>query len=412
MVKISKGNWLRFGTIALILIFLLSIFAAYLGYNSGSSGKQTQQEVDVIAGTASANATLSSYSPSIEIDGDSPSLAALIKELKSSGMIVQDIKTSKGRILMATDSKYVVNISSKLDGLGLAHYAEAVLSTDAISFASQQNTTVIEGQIFKLKMAPVFEEGETFPIQFSANVAEGKLVAYGQISFMPQSEMNAQITPINATLLSTSLLIQIPWENRSLDISGFNSTLSKNADLNYSSRSYVLLSPELTGAQLQQISLQKPAYITGMQPSTLSISPSFSNKSEIESFLSAYGASVQFPPSQMLISPTQNSTLNAEGISASFFSAFGNLSQEAYPIYIISLQFPATVESEGKTYSIQSQNITINSPNPPTNDSIAYATFTPVGSRALNLVVYDYSPKPVEIELDSLFANATKNEGG
>jgi len=377
----------QFGVYALIAVFILSTVAIYFG--SFSSGQNQTNQIDsskIMDGYATANATLASYDPTIKVSDINENSLAIIKELKSQGLVLQQIKTSDVTLLTISDSQEIPKISSRLESAGATTYAQATVSSGPIFFVSGSNSLILETISYRVKIQPIFAEGESFPITFSANVLDGELYSYSNPSIVPEEDFTAWVSPDSITINSSSIQILVPWENRNQNIQNFD--LQEDESINYTPRSYIIFQTPVDAQILQQLSLSKPAYLTSLQPTSFSIDSSFSGAQQITNDLMAYGLEPQFPPSVVYLD-AKNQTALAE----KFMATFDELNATAVSSYVLEAQMPAYLNYEGKQYSLPAGTILIESQNPPTSDYALQIRATPISNRIAQYSVISYGPQ-------------------
>ncbi|MFH0927221.1 MAG: hypothetical protein V1822_01450 [Candidatus Micrarchaeota archaeon] len=379
----------QIGVYALIAVFIFSTIAIYMGGFAGS-GQQAQQ-IDpskIISGYASANVTLSSYDPLLEVDNANNNSLQIISALKKSGDIIQQIKTSSSILITASNSSRIPYISRLLASSGATTYADATISAKEVYFSSDSGTEVLKDFSYRAKMQPVFEEGEQFPITFSASVLNGELYTYSSPSIVPQAQFSLWVKPLNATINSTSVRIEVPWSSRNITQAQIEAVLGSQVQTNFSPRSFVSFDSPVSEQILSQISLSKPPYITSLQPNSFSISGNFTDSAQIVQDLSQYGITPSFPPSYIELSDSQNATLLAQEIAGSTLLSGAQVSAS----YVLELVLPPEVDYGSKRYSIAQQSVMIESQTPPSDDYSLLILATPIGSKITQYSVSAYGP--------------------
>lgn len=375
----------QLGVYALIAIFILSTVAIYFGASGNSSNTQQTTNSDLISGYATAQATLSSYDPTLEIRNATQATLDKIKELKSNGAIIQNIKTSSSTLLTLSDSKDVPKIASELQSTGAIALAQATVTTGKITFVAGSETLELESFAYRVSTQPVFLQGEKFPITFSANVLAGEIYAYSSPTIVPSQNFRLQVIPIDVKVNSSSTSILIPFENRALNLSDFeNSTQSK---LNYSPRSYITFATLVPDSILQQLSLQKLAYITSLQPTSFSIAPDFTDINQITQDLEVYALEPQYPPSTIFLQSENNSALASE-----FLSYFNNTNASLSMTYSLDVVLPESINYNEQTYFMPSQSFSMLSQYAPTDDYVVTIEAQPVGNRIASYSALEYGP--------------------
>ncbi|MFA5108303.1 MAG: hypothetical protein WC492_02090 [Candidatus Micrarchaeia archaeon] len=400
MFKLSKNDYIKYGTYVLILIFILSTAGIYLG-SFGSSSKTQTATPDIISGRAVANATIISWEPSIEVSGDSKELASLVSQLKANGSVTHDIKLSNGRILMLNGSSSIVQISSQIERLGLKPYSDAVLFVGPITIIAE-NTTTFAGQNFRQKLVPIFEVGDTFEVSFSAQAANSIVYAASSLSIMQSPSFSVQLNAINSSLNSTALVISIPWSERNANYSQFINSLPSGAYANMTSRSFVTFSQVVSNEILQNISSSKPAYITSLQPSVISLNPKYSNESEVKSYFAQFGLNPIFAESSIEINSNSSDPMVLQNISSQFLNLYPNSSAKLSNAYGISLRLPQEFSYAGKNYTLVEPNpIVLISGYPPSEDGIVSLSIIAVGNKVIQYTPEGYYVLPKSVQNSS-----------
>ncbi|MFH1306143.1 MAG: hypothetical protein ABIH83_00605 [Candidatus Micrarchaeota archaeon] len=414
MFGIKKEDQLKFGVYALIAIFVFSTMAVYVGGGSSQPDQPSGGDLATFTGYAQGNATVVSYDPSLEIEGEHQNLSQLIKELKEQKIVLHDIKTANGRILMLGNSNNITRISKRIEELGLTSYADAIVFVDPIVVVGDASSITLEGQNFRQKMVPIFEIGEQFPVQFNAQIVNSELYSHSDLIIVPGEELYAELKPEKTTLLSTSLLILIPWEERKIDYSEFEASLPEGAELNYTSKSFVSFNPPLPQDVLQQVSVISSDYSTSMQAGIMSLNPSFTDKGRIISDLSQFQVIPIFPPSVMEIySSSENVSLDSEKIKKEFSSAFPEMDANFTSTYYLNITLPSEFSVASKTYTLVQREIQISSLTPPSESGRVQIIFTPIGSRVFQYRVEGYSGEESEniIEVDEFLDTGDETTG-
>ncbi|PIT84663.1 hypothetical protein COU37_01935 [Candidatus Micrarchaeota archaeon CG10_big_fil_rev_8_21_14_0_10_45_29] len=417
MLGIKKEDELKLGTIALIAIFMLSTVAVYMGgYFSGSGENAPEQITSSFTGLAHANASIASWDPSLYIIGGGERLSEKIKQLKGEGLILYDTKTSDGRLIMLTSTDEIVRVSQEIEAAGATAYSDATIYTgNPLQVTDGQGKIVeIEGQNLKQRMIPVLSEGEKFPAEFQVQVVNSKIYAYGEILAVPDGPFSAIATPINATVLSYSLNILIPWEQRGKNYSTLSNSLS-GATINYTPKSYVTFNPPLARETLVALSAQKPAYALSIQSSIMAVSPKFFEKETIVQEFEALGISPVFPDSVLSIFPGNGTQITSAAASAAFEKEFENTPAQITPAYVLELTLPKYLEHEGKNYSIgEGRKIELISQIPPVDEGAVELQFRSIGAMVVDLSAGKYASAPElegeVINIDDLIEQISQNQ--
>ena len=411
MLGIKKEDELKLGTIALIAIFMLSTVAIYMGnYLGGSGGDGQGQEFSSFTGVARANASISSWDPSLYVIGGGEGLSQKIKQLKDEGLVLYDTKTSEGRLIMLTSTDEIVRVSQEIEAAGATAYSDATIYTgNPLQVTDEQGNIVeIEGQNLKQRMIPVLGEGEKFPAEFQVQVVNSMIYAYGEILAVPDGPFSAIATPKNTTILSSSLSISIPWERRGENYSSL-ANYFPNATMNFTPKSYVSFSPPLSRETLVALSAQKPEYALSIQSSIMAVSPKFFEKEAIRQEFEALGIFPVFPDSVLSIFPEEGAQIDPSIASAALENTSSKITME----YVLELALPEYLEYGGKNYSVgRGRKIEIISQIPPLDGGAIEIQFRSIGAMVVDLAPGRYaSVAELEgevIDIDGLIAQISQ----
>jgi len=376
----------QMGALALIAIFILSTVAIYMGGFSNSHPQQIG-ESKMLSGYVSANATLSSYEPVLEISGSNEKSIQILRELKSQGLITQQIKAGSTTLLTVSDSSQIQKIASSLEAVNVSVIAQATITTSNLTFVSGSGTLILDGISYKIRSAPIFYGGESFPITFSATTLDGQLYTYSNPEMIPASDFIVSLKPQLTQINSSSLLILVPWNERTLNLSEFNSKLEGNDSINYTRLSYVTFSELVSEQALQQLSLSKPAYITSLQPTSFSIDPQFTDADKIVEDLALFSLSPQFPPSIIrLNSQNQTAMVNL------FMDTFNQSQSQPVQTYVLQFTMPESVLYGGVSYNLPSQKVLFDSQFAPQEGYGLTISASPLGRRISRYAILNYGP--------------------
>jgi len=385
MIKLNTN---QIGAIALILIFILSTFAVYFGAYNSSSQKEVLSQSKIISGYATANATLVSYSPVLEVENTTPAVLDAIKQLKSEQRIIQQIKTSQILLITLKDSADAPYIMRVLEPLGATVYAQATIKTGPLNFVSNSTSMLVNSTNYVSKMQPIFEQGEQFAISLQASVYEGELFSYSYPTIQTESTFNAWVPVKDAKVLSSKVEVLIPWENRQLDFANFKSSLDDPNLINYNKKSFILFSQALNAQALQQLSMSKPSYILSLQPTSFSIDPSFSDSQKIVSDLSQFNVSVQFPPS-ILSFDSQNQS----EIANMFLSQFNESNATLSNVYSLQLTMENSFVYNNKNYTMPSNSVVVlDSQYEPSSEYGVIISASSISNKVVSYNVISYMP--------------------
>ena len=404
MVKLNTN---QIGAIALVAIFILSTFAMYVGVYTQPQTSNTIKNTDILAGRATANATLVSYSPVLQVENFTQQTSELIKKLKSDKIITQQIKTSDAILLTLQNSNDAPLVMRILEPSGATIYAQATIKTGPLDFVSGTTRLVINSTNYVSKMQPIFEPSESFTISMQASVYDGELYSYSFPSIETENTFNAWVATKDVKIISHNLQVVIPWENRNIDLSSFKSSLNNSKDINYSQRSFILFSSPIDQQTLQQLSLSKPSYVTSLQPTSFTIDSNFINSSRIIDDLSVLNVSAQFPPSIL----TFNSQNQSE-LAQLFLSEYNWTNATVSDAFVLELNLSDTFEYNDVNYTLpQNQVVTIDSQFEPSEDYGLIISASTISRRVVSFSPLSYMPniyaQPIQSNIDDIILNNT-----
>ncbi len=404
MVKLNTN---QIGAIALVAIFILSTFAMYVGVYAQPKVNDTIKSTDILTGRATANATLVSYSPVLQVENFTQQTSGLIKQLKNDKIITQQIKTSDAILLTLQNSNDAPSVMRILEPSGATIYAQATIKTGPLDFVSGTTRLTINSTNYVSKMQPIFEPNESFTISMQASVYDGELYSYSFPSIETGNTFNAWVATKDVKTLSHNLQVVIPWENRNIDLSPFKSSLNTSESINYSQRSFILFSSAVDQQTLQQLSLSKPFYVTSLQPTSFSIESNFNNTSRIIEDLSVLNISVQFPPSIL----TFNSQNQSE-LAQLFLSEYNWTNATVSDAFVLELNLSDTFEYNGVNYTLpQNQVVTIDSQFEPNEDYGLIISASAISRRVVSFSPLSYMPniyaQPEQAPIDDTILNNT-----
>ncbi|MFA4982996.1 MAG: hypothetical protein WC588_02145 [Candidatus Micrarchaeia archaeon] len=347
----KKSDWYKIGAIVIVVAFVVEAFALGMmnsnGNDSGSSGAVAATE---LSGTASANVTVARYEPYLIVDGEKSAIDAVKSMLVEKGDATYAIASGESVIVSLKSSKSVPSAAAEFEKANATAYATAIISMPSSVRVQGDGitTTVDSGSSFTMRIRPVFEEGETVPASFVANVQGGQMVSIGNFNFLPNVITGAFV---NATLSGAPLpsyQVMVPWESRS---AGKAAALAQNAT--YKERSFIIVPLETGSEKLQEILAQGKAFVTSAQPGTgiVSVRNDFTDISAANSTLSSLGVSAAFPPSVAAIAEGGNGSAadKANGLLSLLEAA--NITASLVETNLLTVALPATFEWNGKQYA-------------------------------------------------------------
>ncbi len=280
--NVSREDKLKYGAIALILLFIFSTIALY-GRGGGSSSTNTQNDANIsFEFPASANISLSHWDPVVVVTGTDPALPGLIDELKSSGIVTNDLTVPQGSILRLDDSKHVFGTAAVISALGLPVYSDAYLSVgDLDTTYNGQNVTIL-GNTLKVQMPVIFDQGDSFNGQFTAVVQDGKLVNIYKIHPQTEQEYSVITPPTNVTLTDRFYRDDVPWESRNVEAGVLKIYMVGGSNVSYQPRSYIQFPDGLSDQQLSTLSSHMPSYVTNIATGLVGVSLDMTDRSRIE----------------------------------------------------------------------------------------------------------------------------------
>ncbi len=451
---IKKEDRARYGAIALILVFIFSTAAIYMnsGFRlSGGAGVSSPgpnaptPSIDTFNGTASANATLVSWDPSLVVVGSSPDLDALVQSLKDQNIVTYDLETADGRILRLASGAYVFNLTQEVTALNLTAYADGVLSLPDVRVTGSGIEKTVPGSTFRYNTVPVFEQGDTFPVSFSANVVNGQLVSLGNLRIDAGAPVRLQIVPLNQTLNATFWRVNVPWESRGVNYNQLQANLPGGSYVTYNLRSYVEFGSErcagagdarrciwnatpLDPAYLNALGARTPAYAVSLQPGLMGVNLNMTNRSQVAADLTAFGLKEYVHPNETdtwldiwaLCHSGENanqtghlfrfaeSPMDIRGYrypnetdekwlsrtQGVFNQTFPGLVLNFTTTYRLWLTLPPTVGMPGgPAYMVTNRTLALNSLYPPMENGTVQTVFTPVGRRVVQFDQAEYLPR-------------------
>ncbi|MDE1798227.1 MAG: hypothetical protein KGH63_02375 [Candidatus Micrarchaeota archaeon] len=415
----------RYKIIALLVVLAVSTVALIYSGPGVSGGSSTTpadtgaNAIDTFNGTASTNATLLSWDPSLVVVGSGLGLDSLVTELKDAGVVTNDVSTPDGRILRLADSADVFNLTQQLTALNLSVYDEAVISVPDVNVVGPGIEKTVAGSTFRYTTVPIFDQGDVFPITFQAQVVNGQLYSLGSIRFDAGAPTQAEVLPLNAALNSTFWRVSVPWESRNANANQLQAYLPGGSFVAYKPRSYVTFSPPLSTDQLDLLSQHMPAYAVSLQPGLMGVNNNMTNRSLIIRDLAAVGLNATFPDSLMDVWAWRYPNETEAQWKSRSFGIFnqtfpGLVADNVTTTYRLELTLPASISDGTYTYIVTNRTLDMNSLYPPQDGYTVKLIFTPVGRRAVQFTQAEYSaPTPYFEQYGSAGgANASSAAGG
>ncbi len=285
----------KIGVIALVLAFLLEIFAFQSAPPVGVDDNTQTTTQQAILGIANANATVTSYSgalgPSVSVIGQHPELQDKVDKLKKQGLVDYTSPLQNGIVLNLGRDANISQVVQELSSLNLTLFASAELTfSEPIKFATQSGTLDIPVQRIKLDLDPAIPVGYTVGLRITASLYDGKIV-----------EGKYDIVPINVRFLLRGEIIELfpehtaigvlSWGDRDFDPNKTEEYISNRyGDVNLYRilNSTVIFSKQLSEEQVSDIREENFSYVVEVGDMGLAINESFTNSSILESDLSPY----------------------------------------------------------------------------------------------------------------------------
>ncbi|MFH1094672.1 MAG: hypothetical protein V1728_00460 [Candidatus Micrarchaeota archaeon] len=399
--NISRDDKMKYGAIALILLFIFSTIALYGRGGSGSNPTGTGGANISFQFSADGSLSLVQWDPVVVVTGTDPALPGLIEELKKNGTVSNDVTVAEGSILRLDDSKHVFGTAAAISALGLDVISDAYISiTDLNTTYNGQRITVV-GNTLKMQMPVIFDEGDSFPAQFTATVRDGKLVGISNLQMASAQEYDAMTTPDNVTLTDLFYRDDVPWESRNLNAAVLEVYMVGGSHVTYRPRSYIQFPNGLSDQQLSTLSTHMPAYVTNVATGLVGVSLDMTDKNRITQDMNALiGAEPSFPPSPLDIQPyrkeNQSDADVAGMIRDSWMQAYPNLSMNLTPTYRIDVELPATIGEGNQTFLVANRSFVMNSLYAPSPDGVLELTFRPLGRRIDSFTYAQYLPAGTE----------------
>ncbi len=314
-VKISdllkKENMYKAFAIGLILIFILSSFAAgFLSRQDGGSIRTNDNASSgYLEGDVVANATIVSYQPYIITELRNATAAEEFRVLAD----VEDVmQSASGYVITLKNSSNITGVYSYLQSRNVSGKANTLISLPPIVEIYTENASVnISGGEISAKLEPIFEEGENITVRVFVRALDRKIVAYGVVSVLP-SQLDIEANASVVALAQIKTFIYVPWEKRYEISEGLANITQKygEGNISYVRKDFVL-------ANISDSVEERPAYVAFVAENTIYVG-NFTNSGQV---LTDLGNTTVFPDSLLVI----NAEIEAQ--------EFGNFSRNYTYLY-------------------------------------------------------------------------------
>jgi hypothetical protein len=412
--NIKKEDKIRYATIGMIVLFILSTIAIYISSSSRAGGGATgstqgmQNEPNTtysFVGKGEANATLISWDPAIFVKGQDESLEAMLEKLKDMRVVINDVPQAGGHIIRLADSSLVFSVSRMLSSLNVTIIGSGTISIPQAIVRGNGIERVVSGGTYPYQGRPDFDQGESFPVVFDAYV-EGNAMPYipQNIIVLAGQPTDAEIKPINVSIIQPYLKASLPWELRRTDITQFQLNLIGGDKVRFKQRSIVLFNDTLTDSQIEKLRAANFNWSTGdIESGLMGVNPEFEDKKQIESDLMPMGIKPLFPVSTIEVYPYMGA-MPGSGENRSFEQAmkdtweiwnqtFPEISINFTPAYKLNVILPREINaSDGQAYRLLKTEYNISSTYPPLENGTLKITFVPRGRQVDSIISAFYSP--------------------
>ncbi|MFN3909849.1 MAG: hypothetical protein ACK4J0_01280 [Candidatus Anstonellaceae archaeon] len=356
--KLSGEKLLQYAVIFIIGIFIFSSLTIYFSGNNPTNTKTSEN----FEGYAQATAVLSSYETQLTVFNTNSEVLKLVKELSKEGKIVRNIDLPNNKIIIDLKRmEDVYKIANKITALGAEPSAEAYLDLKNITFnLANGEIRKIEDKRIKQTIKPIFDIGEEFEVQMYAilqkpkNQNEELYVLDLNLKNQSSQEKEFALSPKNKEVLSRSLFLEIPWEERerAKNFERLDLDFKYNKKIN----DYVFFSSTPPSDILTQIAGEKPEYVIMIRQNGIETKDDFNNKTQIEDFFAKYNVSLIFPSSTIEFEDITEEKINK--VKERYVKEYPNSKTEFKINYKIKITFDETFEYEGYNYSFNDEELT------------------------------------------------------
>ncbi|MFA6489504.1 MAG: hypothetical protein WCT52_02380 [Candidatus Micrarchaeia archaeon] len=340
----DKSDWYKILAIGFVLVFVFEMVAiGALNNNSNTNGGTGNAGATTLTGNATEDMTLVRYEPYIAVTGNGSAVDEAKKKLLDSGVATYEVPAKDAFVLNLKSGKDVPAAAAEFEKINASVLATAVLNTPSkITVENEGIVTKADGASFTMQLRPLYDEGASVPVSFTAYVQDGQLYTISNMVFLPSYVLGARI-PTEFEGVMTTAYVEVAWENRSAAkaiVKGMNAT--------YKEKSYIILK-DAADAQLNATLAATKAYSTGAENGVLSVQNGFVDKERAASDIASAGiASGSFPPSVASFANDTNGSL-AAALDAKLKAA--GVGSNLVEINLVKLKFPAEFEYNGKKYS-------------------------------------------------------------
>lgn len=354
----NKSDWYKILALVVVAVFVFEMIAIGVMNNNNAgpaSGGSGPSSITTLTGTAVTNMTIVRYEPYVAVSGNGSAIEEAKKKLLDSGIATYEVPAKDSFVLNLRSGKDVPQAASDLEKANASVIATAVLNTPSkITVSGEGITTTAQGAGFTMQMRPVYEEGSSVPVSFTAYVQNGQLVSVGNLMFLPDYVSNARILASLEGEHETAY-VEIAWENRSVA-----KAIARAANATFKEKSYVVL-VNATSAQQNASFAAAKEYATGAEGSILGVRNSFSNKSRLLDDVAKNGVGVAFPPSIASFANDTN-TSRAEKLASGLAAA--GVGAKLVKAKVLTLKFPDEFFAGGKTYKSAGYEVEIEQTGP------------------------------------------------
>lgn len=340
----DKSDWYKILAIGFVLVFVFEMVAiGALNNNSSAPGGAGGAVSATFTGTAEEDMTLVRYEPYIAVTGNGSAVDAVKKSLIDSGVATYEVPAKDAFVLNLRSGKDVPAAAAAFEKANATVLATAAMNTPStIVVDSEGISTVAQGASFTMQLRPIYDEGASVPVSFTAYVQDGQLYSISNMVFKPSYVTGARI-PAEFAGVSETSYIEVAWENRSVA-----KAIARAANATYKEKSYIVLK-NATDAQLNASLAATAAYSTGAENGVLSVQNGFVDRERAASDIASTGVtSGAFPPSVASFANDSNGSL-AIALDSQFKAA--GIESKLVQVNLVRLKFPAQFEYNGRKYS-------------------------------------------------------------
>lgn len=357
----TKENIIKVIVVVVVLAFLFEVLAftpQFLpsGQQQGSSAQQDVNET--FLGSALVNATISSFSRELVVDGNTLEFEEKLKELKVRGRVLYASKLSENRTLLnLASSETASGIAGEISGSGVRFVATATLSIPTmIEFDTGSGKRNASNYGYTtLVLDPRLDVGANVTLKMTANI-QGNAVTQYNTQLIPedkQAQLSARVKKLGSDYKATLLFA---WEERNFDETTLGTVLSKAKKLKYTLEripvAIVSQTPSNESAEL----LKNLSYVEKVNDGFVLMNANFTDSAlfaqDAKNILGE-NVSIEFPPSRLNLTFSFSSNES----NASTYLQERLAPQQAVLFRSATLEMPPVVEIEGKNYTVSTREL-------------------------------------------------------